>query len=135
MPEVRIGIPSVVEAALLPQLIGWGRTRELLLTGETIDAAIAERWGLVEQVVAPKALDDAVERRVAAVLACGPAAISAQKALIQAWENLPMQQAIQRGIDSFAAAWDTDEPARMMGGFLDAMRRRKIGGSHGGNNA
>jgi len=135
MPEVRIGIPSVVEAALLPQLIGWGRTRELLLTGETIDAATAERWGLVEQVVAPEALDDAVERRVAAVLACGPRAISAQKALIQAWENLPMQQAIQRGIDSFAASWDTDEPARLMGGFLDAMRRRKIGGSHGGNNA
>jgi enoyl-CoA hydratase len=135
MPEVRIGIPSVVEAALLPQLIGWGRTRELLLTGETIDAATAERWGLVEQVVAPEALDDAVERRVAAVLACGPAAINAQKALIRAWENLPMQQAIQRGIDSFAASWDTDEPARMMGGFLDAMRRRKIGESHGGNNA
>jgi enoyl-CoA hydratase/carnithine racemase len=135
MPEVRIGIPSVVEAALLPQLIGWGRTRELLLTGETIDAATAERWGLVEQVVAPEALDDAVERRVAAVLACGPAAVSAQKALIQAWENLPMQQAIQHGIDSFAASWDTDEPARMMGGFLDAMRRRKIGESQGGNDA
>jgi enoyl-CoA hydratase len=135
MPEVRIGIPSVVEAALLPQLIGWGRTRELLLTGETIDATTAERWGLVEQVVAPEALDDAVERRVAAVLACGPAAINAQKALIQAWENLPMQQAIQRGIDSFAASWDTDEPARMMGGFLDAMRRRKIGESQGGNDA
>ena len=79
MPEVRIGIPSVVEAALLPQLIGWGRTRELLLTGETIDAATAERWGLVEQVVAPEALDDAVERRVAAVLACGPAAVTRAK--------------------------------------------------------
>jgi len=128
MPEVRIGIPSVVEAALLPQLIGWGRTRELLLTGGTIDAATAERWGLVEQVVAPDALDAAVERRVAAVLACGPRAISAQKALIQAWENLPMREAIERGIDSFTAAWDSDEPARMMGRFLDAMRRRKLGG-------
>ena len=133
MPEVRIGIPSVVEAALLPQLIGWGRTRELLLTGETIDAATAERWGLVEQVVAPDALDAAVERRVAAVLACGPRAISAQKTLIQAWENLPMREAIERGIDSFAASWDSDEPARMMGGFLDAMRRRKLGLSGGGN--
>ena len=38
MPEVRLGVPSVVEAALLPQLIGWGRTRRLLLTGDTIDA-------------------------------------------------------------------------------------------------
>jgi enoyl-CoA hydratase/carnithine racemase len=125
MPEVRIGIPSVVEAALLPQLIGWGHTRQLLLTGETIDASIAERWGLVEQVVPPEALDAAVEHRVAAILACGPRAISAQKSLIQAWENLPMRDAITHGIDSFAASWDSDEPARMMGEFLDAMRRRK----------
>ena len=135
MPEVRIGVPSVVEAALLPQLIGWGRTRELLLTAQTIDAAKAERWGLVEEVVAPDALDAAVERRVAAILECGPRAVAAQKALIQAWENLPMQAAIQRGIDTFAASWDSDEPARMMGGFLDAMHRRKLGQTNGGNNA
>ena len=42
MPEVAIGIPSVVEAALLPKLIGPGRARRLLLTGETIGAAT--RW-------------------------------------------------------------------------------------------
>ena len=51
MPEVRLGVPSVVEAALLPQLIGWGRTRQWLLTGDTIDAATAQAWGLVEEVV------------------------------------------------------------------------------------
>ena len=135
MPEVRIGIPSVVEAALLPQLIGWGRTRALLLTGDTIDAATAERWGLVEQVVAPEALDLAVERRIVSILACGPQAVAAQKALIRAWEDLPMQAAIERGIDSFTRSWDSDEPARMMGGFLDTMRRRKLGGSRGGNEA
>ena len=45
MPEVRIGIPSVVEAALLPRLIGAGRARRLLLTGETIDAADRARLG------------------------------------------------------------------------------------------
>ena len=41
MPEVKIGLPSVVEAALLPQLIGWGRTKVLLYTGDNIDAATA----------------------------------------------------------------------------------------------
>ncbi len=51
MPEVRVGIPSVVEAALLPGLIGWGRTRRLLLLGETIGAQEALDWGLVERVV------------------------------------------------------------------------------------
>ena len=45
MPEVKVGIPSVVEAALLPRLIGWGRTSRLLLTAENIDAAKAEALG------------------------------------------------------------------------------------------
>src|SRR5215813_1051574 len=51
MPEVRIGIPSVVEAALLPKLIGHGRARRLLFTGETISAAEALSWGLLDVVV------------------------------------------------------------------------------------
>src|SRR5580700_7294202 len=61
MPEVRIGIPSVVEAALLPKLIGQGRARRLLLTGETIGAAEALAWGLVDAVAAVGGLDEAVE--------------------------------------------------------------------------
>src|SRR5438045_9453273 len=39
MPEVRVGIPSVIEAALLPCLIGWGKAAELIYTGESVSAA------------------------------------------------------------------------------------------------
>jgi len=127
MPEVRIGIPSVVEAALLPGLIGWGRTRRLLLTGETIDAARALDWGLVEEAVAPKALDGAIARVLAELLAGGPRAIRLQKELIAAWEGLPPEAAIARGIDAFARAYETDEPARMMAAFLHQMRQRQGG--------
>ena len=48
MPEVAIGLPSVVEASLFPGLIGWGRTRQIMFTGENIDAETAERWGFVQ---------------------------------------------------------------------------------------
>src|SRR5436190_2585234 len=68
MPEVRVGIPSVVEAALLPHLIGHGRARRLLLTGETIGAEEALAWGLVDAVGPPEELDAAVERFAAAIL-------------------------------------------------------------------
>ncbi len=91
MPEVKVGIPSVVEAALLPGLIGWGRTRELLLFGENIDAATALAWGLVEQVVAPDALDAAVEARLDALLAAGPQAVRLQKKLIRQWEDMTLE--------------------------------------------
>src|SRR5450755_2053669 len=65
MPEVKLGIPSVVEAAILPMLVGWGRAREILLLGETFDAATALRIGLVEAVVPAADLDAAVEARLA----------------------------------------------------------------------
>ena len=122
MPEVKVGIPSVVEAALLPGLIGWGRTRELLLFGENIDAPTALSWGLVEQVVAPEHLDAAVEARLAALLAAGPRAVRLQKQLIRRWEDLTLSQAVSAGIESFTQAYATDEPARMMAQFTQRRR-------------
>ena len=125
MPEVKIGIPSVVEAALLPTLIGWGRTREVLLLGETSSAEQAAAWGFVERVVPPRDLDAAVNRCVGALLEAGPNAIRIQKKLIQDWERLPVEGAIEAGIDAFVSAWRTDEPRRMMEAFLDSKRRKE----------
>jgi enoyl-CoA hydratase/carnithine racemase len=125
MPEVRLGVPSVVEAALLPRLIGWGRTRQWLLTGDTIDAATAYAWGLVEEVTSAEQLDAVVERLLDSILASGPHAIRLQKALITEWEDLPLRQAVQRGIDRFAEAWQTEEPRRTMVEFLANRRARK----------
>ena len=125
MPEVRIGIPSVVEAALLPQLIGHGRARRLLLTGEPIDAAEALAWGLLDAVAAPDRLDAAVERFAAAILAGGPRAMRIQKALIGDWQELSTGAAIARGIDAFAEAYASDEPRRKAEARLAAMRARR----------
>lgn len=123
MPEVRVGIPSVIEAALLPELIGWGRTRRLVFTGEMIDAAKAHEWGLVEEVVEAAALDGAVDAVCEAIVAAGPGAIRAQKALIAKWRDSPLDEAIAAGIDVFEAAFETDEPQRYMRRFLDRSRR------------
>ncbi len=125
MPEVRIGIPSVVEAALLPKLIGQGRARRLLLTGETIGAAEALAWGLVDVVVPHPVLDEAVEALARPILAAGPEAVRLQKSLILDWEELPTAAAVQRGIDCFVSAFDTDEPARMAGAMLAELRARR----------
>jgi enoyl-CoA hydratase/carnithine racemase len=123
MPEVKVGIPSVIEAALLPALIGWGRTRELLLFGENIDAAKAYEWGLVQRVVEPSALDGAVEDYLRALFATGPQAIRIQKQLIRKWEDLTVSGAIQAGIEAFASSWESDEPRRLMQAFRDRRTR------------
>jgi len=122
MPEVKVGLPSVVEAALIPRLIGFGHARELMMLGEIIDADKALRWGLIERVVAPEALDAEIERVVAALFSAGPQAVRQQKALMQAWENLPTDAAIAAGIDVFVRAYETDEPKRMMSAFVKRKR-------------
>lgn len=123
MPEVKVGIPSVVEAALFPQLIGFGRARELLMLGEIIDAEAALRWGLIERVVAPDALDGEVEKIVSSLLTAGARAVRQQKALMQQWEKLPPAAAIEAGIEAYVRAYDTDEPQRMLSAFMNRMRR------------
>lgn len=127
MPEVKLGIPSVVEAALLPTLIGWGRTRQLLLLGETLSAQDAAAWGLVEKTVAPEALDEAIEDWLAKLLECPPRAIRLQKALMRQWEDLPLSAAVAAGIDCYTSAFETDEPRVAMRGFLDRQKARKEG--------
>ncbi len=125
MPEVKVGVPSVVEAALLPGLIGWGRTREMLLLGLSYDAEAARAMGLVGEVVAPERLDAAVETRVAAILDAKPEAVRLQKTLIRRWENLPLREAVAAGADTFAQAFLTSEPNDAMAAWRQAREARK----------
>lgn len=125
MPEVKLGLPSVVEAALLPSLIGWGRTRRILMTGETFSAADALAWGLVEEVHPPGLLGAACEALLDKLLEAEPRAVQIQKALMQRWEELPMSQAIAAGIEAFEDAWATDEPSVSMARFLSARKAAK----------
>jgi enoyl-CoA hydratase len=125
MPEVKIGVPSVVEAALLPQLIGWGRTKLLLYTGDNIDARTALEWGLVEKVVPAAALDVALAGWVRSIVESGPQAIRLQKELIREWEVMPVNDAIQAGIRSIYRAYQSDEPTRMVNQAIHRLKARK----------
>ena len=116
MPEVKVGVPSVIEAALLPRLIGLGKAAELVLTGATLSAAEAVHCGLVACVVPRAELDGVVERWTHAILQAGPQAVRLQKALLQDWAQLPLEQAIdtwhcgvQRGV-SHGGATRVDDP-------------------------
>jgi enoyl-CoA hydratase len=127
MPEVKIGLPSVVEAALLPGLIGWGRTKVLLYTGDNIDAETALEWGLVEKVVPANDLDVAVAEWVGSIVESGPKAIRLQKELIRAWEALPVNDAVEEGIRCIYRAYQSDEPTRMVNEAIQRLKARKDG--------
>ncbi len=122
MPEVRVGIPSVIHAALLPRLIGWSRARWLIMTAENIDAATALAWGLVDVVAGEGGLDAAIERTVESLLKCGPEALRTQKALLRQWEELPLTESVNLSIGVFGRSFLTDEPKRLMQAFIDRKR-------------
>src|SRR5436190_6813397 len=119
LPEVRVGIPSVIQAALLPLLVGPGRAAELLLTGEPVTAERARDWGLVNEVVPAERVGAAAEALAARVLACGPEAVRLQKGLIVRWRETDVVSAVRLGIDAFAAAYGTAEPREGMSAYLD----------------
>lgn len=122
MPEVKVGIPSVIHAALMPRLLGAARARWLILTGATIDAATAQSWGLVDVVADAGQLDAAVAEAIAPVLECGPEVIAQQKELMNSWDELPLSAAVTASIKAFGKAFETGEPQKYMQHFIDRKR-------------
>ena len=110
MPEVRLGIPSVVEAALLPRLIGSGRAAWLVLTGEAIDAERAYEWGLVEALCDETELDHHIAHLVDGLVAADRTALRMQKELLQQWEEQPLAACIDASIERFAEAHANGAP-------------------------
>ncbi|MEA3107479.1 MAG: hypothetical protein QOI88_2084 [Gammaproteobacteria bacterium] len=79
LPGVNIGVFCSTPAVGVVRNIGRKRSMEMLLTGDTIDAATALAWGLINRVVASEKLDDEVQRFVDRILARSGAAIALGK--------------------------------------------------------
>lgn len=123
MPEVKVGIPSIIQAALLPRLIGTARSNWMLLTGEIVDADKALSWGLFDSVVPLAELDEEVMRVASMLAALAPAALAQQKRLLREWENEPLETSILNGVREFAQAFNTGEPQKYMGEFVKAKQK------------
>src|SRR5262249_39921389 len=98
MPEGKVGIPSVIHAALMPRLVGNARAAWMLLTGELCGAEEALSWGLVNRVVPLAELDDEVERIAALFAGFGPQVVRQQKRLLREWEEAPLDVSINNSV-------------------------------------
>ncbi len=121
MPEVAVGIPSVIHAVLLPMLVGQSRATWLLMTGESVDAATALKWGLVHEICDPAQLDGRIAALASRLAGFGAAALAQQKVLMRSWQNLPPDAAIDATVAEFGKAFATGEPQR----YMEAFKNRK----------
>jgi enoyl-CoA hydratase len=122
MPEVRVGLPSGMEAALLPALLGWGKAAELVLTGDIFEAKEMHQFGFLQKLVPAGELDAAIEQWLQSILVSGPRAVRLQKSLLRDWERMSLSDSIRRGIEMCVEARRTDEPSRLMAAFLARKR-------------
>jgi enoyl-CoA hydratase/carnithine racemase len=98
MPEIDYAIPSIVEAALLPRMIGILKARELVMTGDVWSAAEALRVGLVNEVVPHAELHQRVGTLARKLAAKSPKAMAVQKDICNQWLDSDLQAAIQHSI-------------------------------------
>ena len=132
--EVRIGIVPAVISEWVIRRIGSGHARVLFPTGERFKAEHALRIGLVAEMVEETEegteLDDAVERRVDALLAAGPAAVTAAKLLVrdrELWEPLPAQERDRRAAAIIADLRATPEAQEGMTAVLEKRKPKWMG--------
>jgi enoyl-CoA hydratase len=110
MPEVFVGIPSVIDAVMLGHLIGVGRARELLLTGESVSGETAFNWGLVNRLAAEGDVVRVAADLLRLVTRHLPQVIAAQKRLHQQWLDQPYTQAVERSTHPLVDAVRAGQP-------------------------
>ena len=127
-----VGAVDMTHARTVNQIRQLASKSGIVFTDHAIDAAKAEAWGLVEEVVPVGQLDQAVERCVHAIVEAAPLAVRAQKRLMRRWERLSLDEAVQAGIDAMAQSVTTGEHEAIHGqlAHLDMGQELRAIGEH-----
>lgn len=119
-PEVGVGSTAGGGGAqLLPLIVGEKRAKELLLTGDLLEAAEAERYGLINRVVTDGEADGAAQALLSRILdKKSPQAYRTIKSLLKPWSNIGLaHQEVARELT--AHVWTSDEFRERSASFLD----------------
>jgi enoyl-CoA hydratase/carnithine racemase len=122
LPEVRLGIPSVVDAALLQQHVGLALAKEIVLTG---DLYPVDRLGpLCNAVVEPGELGDAVAALLGKVTGHTRTVLAAQKRLFETWQNTGLAEGADRSVAEFAGVFAAEETREVLAAYRARLGRR-----------
>jgi enoyl-CoA hydratase len=109
LPEIKVGVPSVCDIALLQQHIGLSKAKEVILTGDTYSVAQLVPYGLLNAVVPADELIPETKRMLARVVGHTRTVTAAQKRLFEIWQNTPLTAGIEMSIDVFASVFASTE--------------------------
>lgn len=121
LPEVRLGIPSVIDAALLQQFVGLGHAKEMILTGDVHPADAPQVAALCARPVAPDDLEPAVADLLARVAGHTRTVVAAQKRLFETWQSTSLAEGAARSVDEFAAVFAADDTRAALAAYRSSL--------------
>ncbi len=127
-PEVNVGVlPGFGATQRLARRIGIGPARQLLYTGEVIDANEARRLGLVNEVVPASELSARARALADRIATRAPLAIAAAKRSLRCGEDLPLERGLAFEQGEFAHLFGTEDQKEGMRAFLEKRTPRWTG--------
>ena len=122
-PETNLGIiPAGGATQRLPRLVGQGHAMRLIYTGEIIDAKVAEKIGLVDEVVPQDELSDRAMELAAKIAEKSPAALQAAKETIRAAWQMPLDAGLRFEKAWFGLLFSTEDKEEGVTAFLEKRK-------------
>jgi enoyl-CoA hydratase len=122
-PEINLGIhPGFGGTQRLPRLVGTIKAKELLFTGDAIDAAEALRIGLVNKVVEPEKLMEEAEKLATKLASKSSVQLRFIKELVNNGTQMDLSSACAMEIAYFSACFSTEDQKEGMSAFLDKRK-------------
>ncbi|MGB8954719.1 MAG: enoyl-CoA hydratase-related protein [Tumebacillaceae bacterium] len=119
-PEVNLGVtPGFGGSQRLPRIVGEGIAKELLFTGDMIDANRAYEIGLVNRVVEPEALLDTAWEMAQKIASKGQIAVRLTKQGVNAGLNMDLERGLQYETELFGLSFSTEDQKEGMAAFLE----------------
>ncbi|MCB1447971.1 MAG: enoyl-CoA hydratase/isomerase family protein [Rhizobiaceae bacterium] len=122
LPEIRVGIFPMMIATRLLRQVPERRLREMAYLGETIGAAEAERWNVVNGVAPAGALDGMVEAVLDKLRLGAPRAMAAGKQALFALGDLALEPALLHAERTIAALAESDEASEGRAAFAEKRK-------------
>lgn len=127
LPNINVGIPAIVEAAILLPAIGLFGTKELCFTGKNWDVHRAQKFNLLNSIVPPGQLQAEVKRWTDLLSSKSPRGMATQKDIINKWMTTDLETAIDYSINTVILNFMSQDQKEGMSAFLEKRKAKFTG--------